>query len=111
MTQIYQIDEDVARGDLTFAAWAGPKNSFRFAIGVQSIAAALLVSVIGRLLGPWNALLISLFYVALLVTIVQWARVFDNERVLTNYHRVMRINTVTSLGFLGFIGLHLFGIL
>lgn len=111
LTQIYQIDEDVARGDLTFAAWAGPRNSFRFAIGVQSIAAALLVGVIGRLLGPWNALLISLFYVALLVTIVQWARVFDNERVLTNYQRVMRINTVTSLGFLGFIGLHLFGIL
>lgn len=111
LTQIYQIDEDLARGDLTFAAWAGPKNSFRFAIGVQSVAAALLVGVIWNLLGPWNALLIALFYITLLVTIAQWASVFDNKRVLANYRRVMRINMLTSLGFLGFIGLHLFGIL
>lgn len=111
LTQIYQIDEDLGRGDLTFAAWAGPKKSFRFAIGVQSVAAALLVGVIWRLLGPWNALLIALFYITLLVAIAQWAGVFDNQRVLANYRRVMRINMLTSLGFLGFIGLHLFGIL
>lgn len=111
LTQIYQIDEDLARGDVTFAAWAGPKNSFRFAIGVQGIAAALLVGVIGNLLGPWKALLVALFYIILLVTIGQWASVFDNERILANYRRVMRINMLTSLGFLGFIGLHLLGIL
>lgn len=111
LTQIYQIDEDLARGDLTFAAWAGPKNSFRFAIGVQSVAATLLVGVIWHLLGLWNALLVALFYIILLATIAQWASVFNNERILANYRRVMRINMLTSLGFLGFIGLHLFGIL
>lgn len=111
LTQIYQIEEDLARGDLTFTAWAGPQPSFRFAIGVQSVAAALLVGVIWHLLGLWQALLVALFYGSLLVAIAQWASVFDNERVLDNYRRVMRINMLTSLGFLGFIGLHLFGIL
>jgi 4-hydroxybenzoate polyprenyltransferase len=111
LTQIYQIEEDLARGDLTFTAWAGPKNAFRFAIGVQSVAAALLVGVIWNLLGPWKALLVALFYISLLLAIAQWASVFDSERILANYRRVMRINMLTSLGFLGFIGLHLFGIL
>lgn len=111
LTQIYQIDEDLARGDLTFAAWVGPQRSFRFALVVQGVAAALLIGVIWRLLGPWNALVVALFYGALLITVIQWARVFDQAGVMANYRRVMRINTLTSLGFLGFIGLHLFGVL
>jgi 4-hydroxybenzoate polyprenyltransferase len=111
LTQIYQIEEDLARGDLTFAAWAGPKRSFWFAIGVQSFAAALLVGVIWQWLGLWQALLIAGFYLILLVTIAQWARVYEHGAILANYRRVMRINLLTSLGFLGFIGLHLFGVL
>ena len=78
---------------------------------MQSAAAALLITVIWNLLGPWNALLIALFYIILLVTIAQWASVFDNKLILADYRRVMRINMLTSLGFLGFIGLHLFGVL
>ncbi len=111
LTQIYQIDEDVARGDLTFAAWIGPRRVFIFAVIVQTVAAALLVGVIAQLLGPLNALLVASFYVVLLVAILRWASVFDNAHVLANYHRVMRINMLTSLGFLGFICLHLYGIL
>jgi 4-hydroxybenzoate polyprenyltransferase len=111
LTQIYQIDEDLARGDLTFAAWIGPKRAFIFAVVVQGVAAALLIGVIAQLLGPLNAMIVALFYIILLAAILQWAFVFDNAHVLANYRRVMRINMLTSLGFIGFIGLHLFGIL
>ncbi len=111
LTQIYQIDEDLARGDLTFAAWIGPRRAFIFAVVVQTLAAALLVGVIDRLLGPWNALLVAAFYVALLIAILRWALIFDNAHVLANYRRVTRINRLTSLGFLGFISLHIWGIL
>ena len=111
LTQIYQIDEDLARGDRTFAAWIGPRRAFIFAVVVQTIAAALLVGAIARLLGPWNALLVAAFYTVLLVAILRWALVFDNAQVLANYRRVMRINMLTSLGFLGFISLHLYGLL
>ncbi|MCX6048823.1 MAG: UbiA family prenyltransferase [Chloroflexi bacterium] len=111
LTQIYQIDEDLARGDLTFAAWVGPQRAFRFTIFVQGFAALLLVGVIYRLLGPINAGVVALFYIALLAAILRWAFTFDNTRILENYRQVMRINMLTSVGFLGFIGLHLFGIL
>jgi hypothetical protein len=61
----------------------------------------------GRLLGVWNALLVAIFYGALLAAIVHWALTFDPNAVLANFRRIMRINQVTSLGFIGFIGLHL----
>ncbi len=111
LTQIYQIEEDLARGDLTFAAWVGPRGVFRYTLLVLGLAAVLLIFVINRELGLANALIVGTFYVLLLGAIAQWAIVFDNRRVLANYRRVMRIHQLTSLGFLGFISLHLFGVL
>jgi len=111
LTQIYQIDEDLARGDLTFAAWVGPQRSFLFALFVQGFAAVLLIAVINHLLGLVSAAVVAVFYSALLAVIVRWAFTFDNARILANYRQVMRIYMLTSVGFLGFIGLHLFGIL
>lgn len=111
LTQIYQIAEDQARGDLTFAAWAGPRRTFAFAMVLQGVGALFLVGVVGRLMGLVECLVVASFYGALLAATVQWARSFDHTEILGNYRRVMGINTVTSLGFMGFIGLHLFGIL
>lgn len=108
LTQIYQIEEDLARGDRTFAAWAGPQTAFRYALLVLGSAAVLLIGVIYRQLGLGNALVVGVFYALLLGAIAQWATVFDGTRVLANYRRVMRIHQVTSLGFLGFLTLHLF---
>lgn len=107
LTQIYQIEEDLQRGDLTFAAWVGPRGAFGFALIVLVGAALLLALVIARLLGGWNALVVAFFYGVLLVVIGQWAATFDGERVLANYRRVMRIYMLTSLGFIGFILFHL----
>jgi 1,4-dihydroxy-2-naphthoate octaprenyltransferase len=108
LTQIYQIDEDLRRGDLTFAAWAGPRGAFAFAIAVQGIAAVILIAFIAWRLGWWNALLVGVFYAGLLAAIVRWAYTFNNAEILANFRRVMRINMLTSLGFIGFIALHLF---
>jgi 4-hydroxybenzoate polyprenyltransferase len=106
LTQIYQIDEDLARGDQTFAAWAGPRSTFLFATVIQIAAAALLVSVMTQVLSPIEALIVALAYGALLVATVQWSFTFDQARVLDNYRRVMMINSVTSLGFTGLLILH-----
>jgi 1,4-dihydroxy-2-naphthoate octaprenyltransferase len=107
LTQIYQIDEDLARGDLTFAAWVGPRGSFIYAILVLSVAALALLFVILRLLGPLNAGIVALFYGGLLVFIVHWALTYDPAQIIRNFRRVMRIYMLTSLGFIGFIGWHL----
>jgi 4-hydroxybenzoate polyprenyltransferase len=110
LTQIYQIDEDRARGDWTFAVWVGPRGVFTFAIITQSLAAVLLVGVISWLLGLFDAVVVASFYGALLIGTIHWARSFDSTRVLSNYRRIMRINTLTSFGFMGFIVLHMTGI-
>lgn len=111
LTQIYQIDEDLARGDFTFAVWAGPRGAFTFALVCQGGAAVMLVMLLARLLSPLEALLVGLFYGLLLLAIAQWARTFDSSHILGNYRRVMSLNQLSSYGFLAFIGLHLFGIL
>lgn len=111
LTQIYQIDEDRARGDCTFAVWAGPRGAFALALVCQGMAAVLLVVLLARLLSPLEALLVGLFYGLLLVAIAQWARTFDGSHALGNYRRVMNLNQLSSYGFLAFIGLHVFGIL
>lgn len=108
VTQIYQVEEDRARGDITFAVWAGPARTFAFSIAVQASAALLLFAVIRFLWGPWQALLVGLFYAALLAATIRWALHFDPSNVLGNYRRVMRINRISSFGFLGFLALHLF---
>jgi 4-hydroxybenzoate polyprenyltransferase len=107
LTQIYQIDEDLARGDLTFAAWVGPRGSFLYAILVLSVAALALLVVILRLLGPLNAGIVAIFYGGLLAVIIHWAITYDPAQIIRNFRRVMRIYMLTSLGFIGFIGWHL----
>jgi 1,4-dihydroxy-2-naphthoate octaprenyltransferase len=111
LTQIYQIDEDQARGDRTFAVWAGPRGAFAFALVAQGLAAVILVILLAWLLSPVEAVLVGLFYGALLLAIAHWARTFDGGRVLANYRRIMGLNRLSSYGFLAFIGLHLFRIL
>lgn len=67
LTQIYQIDEDRDRGDTTFAVWVGPRGVFTFAIATRSLAAILLVGVIGWRLGLFDAVVVAGFYGALLI--------------------------------------------
>lgn len=107
ITQIYQVDEDLARGDLTFAAWAGPRGTFAFAIGTLTIAALLLLWVMSQVLGLWQALLVALCYAGLLAVIAQWSLNYDAAAVIPNFRRVMRIYTLTSSGFLLFLTFHL----
>lgn len=111
LTQIYQIEEDRARGDCTFAVWVGPRGVFRYALVVLGLAAGLLLLVIYRQLGLGNALVVGLFYTCLLGAIARWAMVFDRTDILANYRRLMRIHQLTALGFLGFIVLHLWRLL
>lgn len=108
LTQIYQIEEDLARGDLTYAAWVGPHGAFRFALIVLGGAAILLVGVITLRLGGWDALIVGLCYGALLGAIAQWAATFEPAQVLANFRRLMHTYQLTSFGFIGWISFHLF---
>jgi 4-hydroxybenzoate polyprenyltransferase len=111
VTQIYQIEEDLARGDVTFAAWAGPQATLWFAVTVQAIGAGLLVWLIALLFGRMQALWVGLAFVLTLAFLLHWSFTFDAHAIIANYRRVMRITFATSLGFLAFLALRLFGLL
>jgi 1,4-dihydroxy-2-naphthoate octaprenyltransferase len=107
ITQIYQVEEDLARGDLTFAAWAGVRGTFTFTIVTLGLAALVLIWVMAQVVGGGQALLVALFYLGLLVTIIRWAQRYDARQVIANFRYVMRIYTLTSTGFLLFLALQL----
>lgn len=108
LTQIYQIESDKARGDLTFAAWLGPARTFTFSVVVQTLAAVNLMLVLYALLGLVQTCLVGAFYVALLAATARWAVHYEPRQTMANFRTVMRINALTSTGFGLFIAAHLF---
>jgi 1,4-dihydroxy-2-naphthoate octaprenyltransferase len=111
VTQIYQIEEDLARGDVTFAAWVGPQRALWFSTHAQACGAGLLIWLIWRMFGAAQATVVALAYAITLAILLQWSFTFDATAIIANYRRVMRITLATSFGFLGFLTLHLLGLL
>jgi 4-hydroxybenzoate polyprenyltransferase len=109
VTQVYQIEEDLARGDVTFAAWVGPRRALRVATLLQTCGAVLLVWLIYGMFGAAQAALVGVVYAITLAFLLHWSQSFDGRAVIANYRRVMRITFATSLGFFGFLSLHLLG--
>ncbi len=107
LTEIYQMDEDRARGDKTAAIWMGATGSFRFAlvaIGLGGLAAVGLILVRFSLI---EAVLVAGWVLLVLAFIWRWYFRFDPADVVGNFRRMMRLYGVTSMGFILWIGLHL----
>ena len=107
ITQSYQVEEDLARGDLTFAAWAGPSRALAFSIGVQALGAGLLAVTIAQRLDPILAALVVGFYAVLLIVTAAQANEFQQLNVMRQQRRVMVLNTIMSGGFTLFIAANL----
>jgi 4-hydroxybenzoate polyprenyltransferase len=106
LTQIYQIDEDRARGDATFAVVFGPDASFKFALGCIALALAAMLPLILRVFGAVDAGLLTVVYVALLLVVERWRRRFRSD-VETNFVALHRLQLVLSLGTLGYMAVRL----
>ncbi len=107
ITQAYQVEEDLARGDVTFAAWAGPSRTLAFSIGVQTLGAAMLAITIAQRLNPIQAALVVAFYAALLVATAASANDFQQLNVMRQQRRVMALNAIMSGGFFLFLAANL----
>jgi len=107
ITQAYQVEEDLARGDVTFAAWAGPSRALAFSIGVQALGAVMLAITIAQRLGPIQAALVVGFYVVLLIATAARANEFLQMDVMNQQRRVMALNTIMSGGFFLFLAANL----
>jgi 1,4-dihydroxy-2-naphthoate octaprenyltransferase len=98
LTQLYQVDEDAARGDRTSAVAWGARACFLFALFCLLVGGAAMLAVLGRRFGPLDALLVGSGLIVQTLAIGRWAGRYDSRQTLANYHRVMRLNTLSAAG-------------
>ncbi len=107
LTQIYQLDADAARGDLTAARFLGVTNSFRLALTCVSIGGAGAVYIAATQFSLLEALGLTIFILALLVLLVRWRNHFAQQTVMQNFRMLMRLYAGVTLPFLVWILLEL----
>jgi 4-hydroxybenzoate polyprenyltransferase len=109
LTQLYQVEEDRARGDRTIAVAWGARRCFVLALGCTALGGVAMLAVVGRLYGPGDGLLVGAGLAAQLAAVAWWARHFDLRRVLWNFRFVMRLNTASAATLAGYLGVKLLG--
>ncbi len=103
LTQIYQREQDRKRGDISFAVRWGEK-CFPLAIGCMLAAALVMGYLMGTLFGVGPAAVVVGGLLALAGLIAIWWHRYDDRRVRENYLWMMRLGTLMTVGFLGFLG-------
>jgi 1,4-dihydroxy-2-naphthoate octaprenyltransferase len=89
LSQVYQVEEDEARGDVTFSVRYGPHMAFNFArfivgAGIGALGLAIVLSPGGRLF--WLYIL-PVAYFVFDRTLASWRRVFESNTVYENHDR------------------------
>ncbi len=107
LTQIYQLDADAERGDLTSARFLGVENSFRVALLSIAVGGAGAVYIAATRFFWWEALGLSLFLSLFLAAVGRWRAKFFSQTVMQNFKTVMRLYAGVTLPFLAWIFLHL----
>lgn len=107
LTQIYQLDADATRGDLTAARFLGVTNSFRLAAACIVVGGLGTVYVAAARFSAIEAGLLAVFVAALLYAIRRWRAKFSGQSVMENFRTLMRLYAGVTLPFLGWIAVHL----
>jgi 1,4-dihydroxy-2-naphthoate octaprenyltransferase len=102
LTQIYQIDEDRARGDQTFAVAFGADASFKFALACILVAGLAITTLVFRLFGVGDVVLLGAVYAGLFAVVELWRRRFRND-VDSNFVALHRLQLVLSAGTIGYM--------
>ncbi len=107
VTQVYQIEEDRARGDRTVAVEWGPARCFLLAFVLQALGGLLLVAfVLGRY-GWLEALVVATGLVVQLSLLARFGARFEPRRVHENYRTVMRLNVYAACALGGYLLWHI----
>ncbi len=96
LTQLYQIDEDAARGDRTVAVVWVPERCFVFALTCTILGGLTMLIILARRYGVVDTLLVGVGLAVQVATITRLARSFDPKQVLRSYRSVMRINALSA---------------
>lgn len=107
LTQIYQLDADAERGDLTSARFLGVQNSFRVALVSIAIGGAGAVFIAATRFMWWEAVGLTLFLAGFVVAVYRWRTQFYAQTVMQNFRTVMWLYAGVTLPFLAWILGHL----
>jgi 4-hydroxybenzoate polyprenyltransferase len=106
LSQLYQLDEDRARGDFTFSVVYGQKASFRLALGCLVAGGASIVLVALRRFGLRDAVLAGSAQLLLWWVVLRWHRHFQRD-VMANFVTLHRLQFAVSIGTLGYVSFRL----
>lgn len=106
LSQLYQLDEDRARGDLTFSVVYGPAASFRFSLACLVLGGGCIAWVALSRFGAWDAMLALGAQLLLWWVVWRWWKSFRGE-VMTNFVTLHRLQFAVSAGTLGYVSLRL----
>lgn len=103
LTQLYQIDEDAARGDRTLAVVWGPRRCFVFAGACTVLGGTSMVVLLARRFGGVDALIVGVGLVTQVATLIWLAGHFQPRRIVETYRRVMRVNALSASALGGYL--------
>lgn len=107
LTQLYQVEEDRKRNDITFAVRWGIKNSFRFSNICVLLSSLSILSVLYIKKSYIELGIVAVFYLFFLGQIYNWSKKYDEKDILANYDKIMKLNYLNGLGFMVYICLHI----
>jgi 1,4-dihydroxy-2-naphthoate octaprenyltransferase len=93
LTQIFQVEEDTARGDRTLAVAWGPRRCFLLALVGQTTGGLAMATAAGARFGLLDAVLVGGGTLIQTGLVALWMRHYDPSAILRNYRIAMRLNT------------------
>jgi 1,4-dihydroxy-2-naphthoate octaprenyltransferase len=103
LTQIYQLEEDAKRGDMTSARFLGVANSFRLALISIAVGGVGAVYTAAAYFTWWEAAGLALFLCGFLYLVWRWRARFALQSVMQNFKTVMSLYAGVTLPFLVWI--------
>jgi len=100
LSQVFQIEEDRARGDRTFAVRYGAGTVFRTTLVGFGLGTLFAVPAARSLLHPIEVGLLLAALALLALSIARWAGRYDPRACIANHDRVFAVGIVTSSSFL-----------
>ncbi len=99
LTQVFQVDEDAARGDRTLAMVLGPSGSFIFAVGAFAVAAPLALWVLLARGRPLDGALMAVGYALMGAATLVVGRRFAQTSLIVNFRRLAALQYTASGAF------------
>jgi 1,4-dihydroxy-2-naphthoate octaprenyltransferase len=107
LTQVFQIEADLERGDRTFAAHFGPQVVFRTTLACFGAALVCAVPAARRVFTGLETAVLAVALALLVAGLWWWSRRFEPRALLRNHDRVLALGLVTSGSFVALIVRHL----